>query len=63
MRASSENGHGPTVARTVVCTCRSTTGLLLPPSGSPQSTDTSVPGTLCASSTIDSEIHTLPFEV
>src|SRR6185295_8497832 len=50
VRAVSPYGTGPTVARILICLCRSTVGFDVPPPSSPQSSVTFVPGFACFSS-------------
>ena len=56
-------GTGETVARISVCTWRSTTGFAEPPPSSPQTSVTSVPGSLWSMSTIASDSIELSLEL
>src|SRR5207244_9548903 len=57
VRATSEYGHGLTIARISACTWRSTTGLREPPPSSPQTSVTSVPISTSASRTASESIE------
>ena len=59
---STGNGRCDTIARIVVCVCRSTSGLAEPPSGSPQVSSTSEPNFRSASLIMASEIQLLTFD-